>query len=61
MIADWMGASRTYTGSWDMKDWLWSHIPKITVHSKTAESLRAELDHLGYSDIVWVQKFAQEL
>jgi len=61
MIADWMGASRAYTGSWDMKDWLWEHMPKIAVHSKTADFLRAQLDNLGYADIVWVQNFANEL
>jgi hypothetical protein len=60
MIADWMGASRAYTGSWDMKDWLWNHIPKITVHSKTAKFLRQELDHLGYADVVYMRRFANE-
>lgn len=60
MIADWMGASKAYTGSWDMKDWLWEHIPKISVHSKTAECLRRELDILGYADVVWVRKFYNE-
>jgi len=57
MIADWMGASRAYTGSWDMKDWLCVHIPKIRVHSETAEYLRQVLDGLGYADIVNVQEF----
>jgi hypothetical protein len=60
MVADWMGASRAYTGSWDMKDWLWKNMPKIRVHSETAEFLRQTLDTLGYADVVWVQKFAHE-
>lgn len=60
MIADWMGASRAYTGSWDMKDWLYKNMPRIRVHSNTAEYVRQTLDHLGYADIIWVQKFAQE-
>jgi hypothetical protein len=60
MIADWMGASRAYTGSWDMKDWLIKNMPTIKVHSKTAAYLRQELDKLGYAEIVWVQKFANE-
>lgn len=60
MIADWMGAGRTYTGSWDMKDWLQEHIPKIRVHSSTAIALREHLDALGYADIVYVKNFAGE-
>jgi len=54
MIADWMGASKTYTGSWDMAGWLSKNIPRITVHSKTAQSIREILDNpLGYADVVW--------
>ena len=54
MIADWMGASKSYTGSWDMSDWLCKNIPRITVHSKTAQAIREILDNpLGYADIVW--------
>lgn len=60
MVADWMGAGRTYTGSWDMKDWLWEHIPKIKVHSQTAAMLRELLDNLGYADIVYTRNFASE-
>lgn len=60
MVADWMGAGRTYTGSWDMTDWLWNHIPKIKVHSKTANHLRGILDSLGYADIVYIKKFSGE-
>lgn len=60
MIADWMGAGRTYTGSWDMKDWLWENIPKIRVHSETAEALRGLLDIQGYADVVYMKKFAGE-
>lgn len=60
MIADWMGASRAYTGSWDMIDWLWKNIPKIRLHSNTAEYVRVVLDHEGYADVVWASKFAHE-
>ena len=52
MIADWMGASYVYTGSWDMTDWLWKNIPKIILHSNTAEYVRQTLDMLGYADVV---------
>lgn len=61
MIADWLGTSKTYTGSWDMSDWLTKNIPKITVHSKTAKYLRETLDILGYADIIYTHKFANEL
>lgn len=52
MIADWMGASKVYSGTNDMSDWLAKNIPKITLHSRTAEYVRQTLDALGYADIV---------
>lgn len=30
MVADWMGASRGYTGSWDMEKWLDKNWPRIS-------------------------------
>ena len=57
MIADWMGASMAYTGSWDMRDWLWKNIPTIRVHSKTAAYLRDELNAMGYADAVHGRSF----
>jgi hypothetical protein len=50
MIADWMGASMAYTGSWDMTDWLSKNTPKIRVHSETANYLTRVLDSMGYMD-----------
>lgn len=62
MVADWMGASMAYTGSWDMTDWLYKNMPKITLHSKTAADLRNFLDHEGaYADVVFMQNFAHEI
>lgn len=61
MVADWMGASKTYTGSWDIMEWLYKNMPKIRVHSKTASHLRGILDSLGYADVVHVQRFAHEV
>lgn len=52
MIADWMGASRAYTGSFDMMDWLHKNLPKVRVHSVTKEFLRETLDSMGYADVV---------
>lgn len=51
MVADWMGASMAYTGSFDMTKWLIKKIPRIRVHSKTAMVLREILDSLGYADL----------
>lgn len=60
MVADWMGASMAYTGSWDMQKWLWENMPRIRVHSNTAAYLRDVLGMDGYADVVYMQKFAHE-
>lgn len=60
MVADWMGASMAYTGSWDMTKWLWENMPRIRAHSNTANYLRGVLDMEGYADTVFVQRFAHE-
>lgn len=60
MIADWMGASRAYTSSWEMDDWLAKNMPRIRVHSSTARFLRETLDFLGYADTVYTYRFAGE-
>lgn len=52
MVADWMGASFAYTGSWDMAEWLSKNTPKIKVHSKTAQYLWRVLDGMGYGDYI---------
>lgn len=39
MVADWMGASRAYTGSWDMVDWLEKNLPRMDLHPVTVERL----------------------
>lgn len=51
MVADWLGASRAYTGSWDMRGWLTVNVPRIQVHSNTAGLLRELLAGLGYDNI----------
>lgn len=60
MVADWMGASYTYTGSWDLSGWLKGNIKKITLHTQTASKLRGILGGLGY-DLVYDERFAHEL
>lgn len=59
MVADWMGASMAYTGSWGMTDWLLKNIPRIRLHPQTAETVRGILDGLGYADILGLS-FASE-
>lgn len=61
MVADWMGASRAYTGGWDMAGWLAKNMSRIRVHSKTATVLRGILDNQGYADIIYTTKFVGEL
>jgi len=60
MIADWMGASMAYTGSFDMMKWLYENMPRIRLHSKTAYFVRKDLDMLSYADVVYMQKWAHE-
>lgn len=48
MVADWLGASMAYTGSWDMTDWLEKNLPKIRLHSISVGYLKEILDILGY-------------
>jgi hypothetical protein len=60
MVADWQGASFTYTGSWDMNDWLTKNMPKIRVHSETAQALRQILISLGYWTAIRDLRFASE-
>lgn len=48
MIADWMGASRLYTGSWDITDWLLENLPKMKLHPETEGIVYEVLDELGF-------------
>lgn len=57
MVADWIGASKVYSGTDDMSGWLKGHIRKITLHSKTALYVSSILEGLGYGEIVNTEKF----
>jgi hypothetical protein len=48
MVADWMGASKAYTGSWDMAEWLNKNVVKMKLHSETALRLAVVLVELDY-------------
>lgn len=60
MVADWMGASKAYTGEWDMTDWLKGNIPRIRVHSRTAAFLRGVLEKEGYGADILALRFLGE-
>lgn len=56
MVADWMGSSKTYTGKWDMTEWLLKNLPRIRLHPSTAYYVGDVLRGLGYHrvmDKVW--------
>lgn len=61
MIADWLGASKSITGSWNMDKWLTANIPKIRVHSHTAMILRDVLASLDCSQDILNLPFATEI
>jgi len=48
MVADWHGASYSYTGSWEIYDWLLANLGGIHMHSKSREFLSRVLQDLGY-------------
>lgn len=46
MVADWMGAGRAYTGTWDAREWYAKNRSKIILHPdsrRLAERLMAEV------------------
>lgn len=48
MVADWMGAGRAYTGSWDdLPKWLEQNAEKMILHPKTVVLLWGVLSELG--------------
>lgn len=49
MVADWMGASRAYTGSWDMSEWLDKNWAKIRLHPASRIYVADVLTEQGYT------------
>lgn len=49
MVADWLGASKAYTGSWNMTEWLEKNLSKIVLHPKSFSYLWECLSILGYT------------
>ena len=48
LIADCMGASRTYTGSWNIGNWLNENGPKMILHDDTVYWVNTVMFELGY-------------
>lgn len=48
MIADWMGASKAHTGSWDMAKWLLEKLSRIQLHPYTRVRVNELLAEIGY-------------
>jgi hypothetical protein len=49
MVADWLGAGRAYTGTWDgLPEWLKGNAGKMILHPDTVACLRRVLIELGY-------------
>lgn len=60
-IADLMGSSFCYTGSWEMHDWLSKNMKNLFYHPQSADFMRLKLSELGYKEIVVTHQFGNEL
>ena len=46
MIADWLGASMTYTGSWDITSWSTKNMPNMYLHPDTRQRIMQLLEEV---------------
>jgi uncharacterized protein DUF5662 len=60
MVADWYGASKAYTDSWDMTDWLRKNVGRILLHSRTADFVKGVLIDEGYLSVFQETDFNRE-
>ena len=60
MVADWLGSSLSYTGGFDMGDWLRSNVWRLRFHPKTAGRVRWFLAELGYKSVMDSLSFASD-
>ena len=56
MITDWLGASKAYTGSWDMTTWLEGNLQKMRLHPETRLEIWHQLFLLGYEEYSQTEK-----
>lgn len=59
MVADWQAASIFCIGQKEMGEWLTENVPKIVVHSATAQYLEVVLREHGYDDVMDKVSFAK--
>lgn len=52
MVADWLGASKAYTDSWDMTDWIFKNYDSVILHSLTLAFVNDLLSLLGYESML---------
>lgn len=48
MIADWLGASRAYTGSWDVSEWWQKNRERIRLHPDTFDFVEQYLNFIDF-------------
>lgn len=53
LIGDWLAASRAYTGSWDMEEWLSKNVGKVALHNDSGDDLQKILE--GMYGQSWVE------
>lgn len=53
MVADWMGASMTYTGKWEIDEWCTKNAPNMRMHPDTWQRLGEVLREMGYKGCVF--------
>jgi hypothetical protein len=48
MVADWMGASKAYTNSWDIASWVNKNVPKFNISDETSNRISSLMYEMGY-------------
>lgn len=52
MVADWLGAEKSYGKSWDMSAWLIKNLGKVEIEDSSKEYLYHILIALGYENVI---------
>lgn len=51
MVADWLGASKSYTGLWSIRNWFEKHRNVITIHPQTRLDLMELLEQISFGEV----------
>ena len=49
MVADWMGAGRAYTGTWDTREWYAKNRDRIVLHERTRWLVERLMNEVSYA------------